>query len=1152
MNHVRGRVTIRGTRMGVSGLLVRVVAAPHNSATDPSRLERSVGSTITHEGEFHISFEDEAFRRGTDDKSRPDLVVSVFAPESPGATPEKRLLFGSDVRRAASRDESFPIQLDTSLLERLRVPIPVARPAVGDDPRSVGKKARELRGWKREVARELREAVKEDVDNARRLDAAADAAVREPVLRHLTGLRPDSPAWARFVKPGEDAATKAREVQQRQLRRLAGIAEAQPDGDPLHGDLPVRTLYLALSQEEYTALHHNGQLLRARVEAMLRGTNAAGTTLLRTDPLARACADRARPSLPAQPMTPATPTDGSAQDTDTPADPLDVNAKLAHLVRDMQSPESMGVPEASRPDQESVGIAIGKLSLSRGPADVPALYDFHNLQIAFDHVWEDFRAEAAIEAAKVLYKQVDDAGGDSVGALQGAGDPLRALQREGQVARVFGNTTDIFDQHGGDLFGGSNDPYPDPWGGGGGGGGGGRPDLSGFRPVNGPNEFSHGSDDDNSGDDDGTQYPGTIFAVGTVNFGLLVTYRQKWEPVTYQVGRLAKTLTLAPKETVSYSVRQVVKTSLTRDDMTTSRQTRKEDADDTYRDEAEIVARAEAKTNFSLVNTGTAKTQLGEGVGFDATTTSTLGRDAGSSSQETKKSFREAARKSAQEYYDERQMKVVSADTSESETTEKREISNPNDELTVTYLFYELQRRFRVSERLHRVIPVVLVAQVVPSPSEITQAWLLRHDWIIRRVLLDESFLPALVYLATRARGDEVGLGELKNNVVALRKAIEEHELELANLRTQMSTRYGALEAALEDLAEAEREESGEGVGTKILDFVTGDEDLQPDTARQLESTARDAFDRVAREVRDATVRLDREVTALQAATEAYTRLLTETANQKVQIDRLVNHVRDNLLHYMQAIWGHEHADQRLMRYHKVEAPRLRPVDKQYALEAMPADGEWPLGMTPTPGKTLYKVTVTIRVSADLSAEDETATLAELVDLDRPLGFKCNYIIFPLKESNALTDFMIAPYLDAELGLRDPDPTGNWTLDEFRQYVECLKTKEGFDYEAVKNQLEQQLQALLMDPVRDGEEMIVPTDSLYIEALVGTHPLIEDFKLRHRALDVMKVKAEVRGVELENLRKAARLIAGEREDPDIERKIVIEGVASVVVPPIDL
>ena len=51
----------------------------------------------------------------------------------------------------------------------------------------------------------------------------------------------------------------------------------------------------------------------------------------------------------------------------------------------------------------------------------------------------------------------------------------------------------------------------------------------------------------------------------------------------------------------------------------------------------------------------------------------------------------------------------------------------------------------------------------------------------------------------------------------------------------------------------------------------------------------------------------------------------------------------------------------------------------------------------------------------------------------------------------------------------------------------------------------------------------MPSNSLYIEALPGTHPLLEDFKLIHRALDVKKAQAEVRHAELENLRLAARL-----------------------------
>lgn len=870
---------------------------------------------------------------------------------------------------------------------------------------------------------------------------------------------------------------------------------------------------------------------RALVEAKLRGTNAAGTTLLRTDPLARACAERARQGVTDQTDADGGNTDGDTDThTDTPGDPLDVNQKLAQLVRDMQSPETMGVPERpspdrAQPDAANVAVAVGKLSLSKGPADVPALYDFHNLQIAFDHVWEDARAELAIEAAKTLYRKIDDAGGDAAGALADS-QPIKALAREGQIAKVApgANLSDDdgdFWRPGGDLGVSINDPTPDPFYGGGGGGGdgsdegGGRPTLpDGSRPTDGPTESAHGF-----AGVGGTQYPGTIFAAGTVNFGLLVTYRQRWEPITYQAGRLAKTITLAPKETVSYSTRQVVKRSMSRKQMEANQQMRKEDADDTQRDEAEIVARAEVKTNFSLSATGSFDYKIGSG-----SVTTNIGRDAASSSQNTKKSFREAVRKSAQEYRDERKIEVESGDSTEIETTEKREISNPNDELTVTYLFYELQRRYRVFERLHRIMPVALVAQPVPAAVLITETWLLRYDWIVRRFLLDDSFLPTLDYIATGILGDRGALANSQTNLIRMQAAVDVAAADLARLRSvdEWNRRYKELKKLI-----------GSGIDN--------------DTDRANYKEARDRWDS---DVRDAYTRWEGEIRAQKDAIEAHGALNAELQNHERQITRVLDHIRENILYYMQGIWSYEHGDARLLRLHAVEAPVLPAVehDEQYTLEAMPADAEWPLGMTPIAGKKLYKVTVTIRVNADLTAEGATASLAELVDLDRPLGFKCNYMIFPLRESNALTDFMMAPYLDAELGLRDPDAMGNLTLVEFERYIECLKTQEGFDYAAVKDELERQLKQLLMDPLRDGEEIVVPTDSLYIEALVGAHPLIEDFKLRHRALDVMKVKAEVRQVELENLRKAARLAAGERDDPDIDRKIVIEGAASVVVP----
>jgi hypothetical protein len=158
-------------------------------------------------------------------------------------------------------------------------------------------------------------------------------------------------------------------------------------------------------------------------------------------------------------------------------------------------------------------------------------------------------------------------------------------------------------------------------------------------------------------------------------------------------------------------------------------------------------------------------------------------------------------------------------------------------------------------------------------------------------------------------------------------------------------------------------------------------------------------------------------------------------------------------------------------------------------------------------------------------------------------------MVFPLKQSNCLTDFMMVPYVDAELGLRDPDELGNWTLEGFGEYVCCLKQRlspDTFNDLKLQERLRRQYLRLLQSPRRDHEEIIVPTGELFIEALPGAHPLLEDFKLKHRALDVEKVRAEVQRQQIENLRLSARILGGDLQDPDVDKRIVIDGASPVV------
>ena len=179
--------------------------------------------------------------------------------------------------------------------------------------------------------------------------------------------------------------------------------------------------------------------------------------------------------------------------------------------------------------------------------------------------------------------------------------------------------------------------------------------------------------------------------------------------------------------------------------------------------------------------------------------------------------------------------------------------------------------------------------------------------------------------------------------------------------------------------------------------------------------------------------------------------------------------------------------------------------------------------------------------------------LVEVADLDNVLAYKGNYMVFALKENNYIT-----PAHDAGLPRRGRGApaarsrrTGQLQHRAAAGYagnvLECIARTRTVSRRRAASEFKQMLMDRLTSSRKDNERVIVPTNSLYIECLVGTHPLLEDFKLIHRALDVKKVQAEVRRAELENIRLAARALEGEREDPDIEKKIVIEGGKELVV-----
>jgi hypothetical protein len=179
-----------------------------------------------------------------------------------------------------------------------------------------------------------------------------------------------------------------------------------------------------------------------------------------------------------------------------------------------------------------------------------------------------------------------------------------------------------------------------------------------------------------------------------------------------------------------------------------------------------------------------------------------------------------------------------------------------------------------------------------------------------------------------------------------------------------------------------------------------------------------------------------------------------------------------------------------------------------------------------------------------MRGESDERRLHDIADLDHPIGYKGNYLIFPLKECTYITDFMMQEYVDDYFGIRDPDVDGQFTTEELMTYAERIWHKIT---RAQRDALEELVLRRLTSPRRDDELIVVPTGQLFIDALKGSQALLEKFKEVHRALDVLKVQEEVRQAELENLRRAARIIANEREDPDVDKIVRVEGASSVVV-----
>ncbi|MEX0279054.1 MAG: hypothetical protein AB3N19_16155 [Ruegeria sp.] len=1087
----------------------------------------SLGSSRTGaDGSFDITFTERT------EVTERNLVLVVTARRETAGAATRLLYLSPQVRRSAAIREEFAIGVPAALVAAsVSAPGEAMRKAAASAYAASSANRTAVRDTLRNAVDTRRASIEESRNKVR--EALADRAKRR-------FTRADGKLAENYVPPDGSVASVQKAAMSKVLTRTGSIRmEAVIDPDDAGRK--------ALVNAEGTAV---AGLTSKQIREILydRTRNPLGSDWAFFDALSLDCRKRRRlKSFQATAGGDGADSGGGAADGNAaaPATPDDVKRHLTDLLEEIQLVGTTAAQIETSGTLDGINGFVHGLDIKGGAADQTAIFDFETLNFAFDHVWQDIfdpwwstiLADRLIESGKFASLQAARVNGDGDNApkrdvleeLAFQTDNIRAAA-SGEFGTnmpptvsysILGGIVDgiaaignllqdatgvVYDTITGSGDGSANvRDHRDP------DGGGVRDHRNrGHRRQRGRrmqvlNAYLKALDEVIAAD-----YPFTVFGADesgrAINYGQVVKYRQHWEPKSYQAGELVKTLPLAPQQKVSFSSRRTIKSSYTEKRAEASENTYNSSDSATARDVAKIVNNAKLDTSYTLENKANASVP---GVG-GGESTSTLQTNFGLQSNRTKETFREQVRKESESFKNSASMHVETSDSEELLDEEKSEIQNPNDEIAFTCLFYELQRRFEVSEKLHKLTPVILVAEEVWKPSEITPERIGRFDWIIRRVLLDDSYAEALdIVSAGGLVAQQAGLADLED-------LMEEQFDVVDTLRKQLD--HG--ERVVTD-RRRRRSRSLIEIGLEIVGLGGG----QPNTPTE------SLLDEEEQERNETEDELRRQEGLLSQAVNRFNEAFTEYASQIIQVKKLQLHIKQNIIYYLQALWDHEDRHQMLMRLRHTQVPVITG-DVIYSVS-----GSEPHEEPPNWNKPIRL----IARARNFQVSDDTVDLAEVADLSRHLGFFGNYRIFPLTKMNPVSEILAVPFLSGRAGIHDPDPSSNITVGDLERYANCLReTQSSAEFQANLPKLVDTLRRRLDNARPDSEEIVIPTGSLFIELLPGTYSAMEHFKRQHRAVDVSDAMADVITKRLEHLRVAARIASDKLADPTTEKVIVAD------------
>jgi hypothetical protein len=612
------------------------------------RIAERIGSVITDaSGKFVIEISARDFNLPGKTEQRPDLVLLVLAPDEPGLDVNKRLLhLSKDIYFNAGSKEAYIIRLSTALLKEKDIAI--ATPAA--ETREATQQRIDQYINEKERQREFNKGAADYHGGQAALETEARKTFRKDFFTAVGTNLSTTPFSGVLVADGENIKDKnAIVVNNCLIKANEALGGANARGVAVN-------LYLKPDDKtrlnSFFANHAPGGFVEipdGEMQDILFRTNSTenpGTLLVQNNPIANFCGAESVDEKCAKEHA------GISTETETPtvlgatpdsADSItndDIPSYVARLVKNMPSPDRVLQPErlGKRADRATIEKAVGDFSLQKGPAEMPAFYDFNSLQIAFDHVWKQLFDEAIPNlayTANTIGKSKFGVDGIVNGAFKnglltlGTFFTMTPVEVPPTIAKHFDISKEEYNELSFEfrqqlvyiantidectsstvIFG--NGTFKNV-----------GSKITDLRIIQSLTEQGERLIDSVRHDDYYTlhktlrdlndrlsgKYEFTVFAADkdyhSVNFGLLNTYRQEWTPLQIQAGKLVKSIPLTAKEEQKYSVKR------TRNEKRATKEARKNNSSitneqsSTSRVEADIMAKVQNKTNFGLNTEG--------------------------------------------------------------------------------------------------------------------------------------------------------------------------------------------------------------------------------------------------------------------------------------------------------------------------------------------------------------------------------------------------------------------------------------------------------------------------------------------------------------------------------------------------------------------